>query len=188
MKAFVANALKGADALQLRDIAPPGSLTAGQIRVAMRAASLNYRDVLILTGAYAPMTIKDLIPCSDGAGEVIETAADVWRVKTGDRVALTYSPHWIGGEWEMPPKPLGRGGGIQGVMCERLVVDQSEAVVLPAHLSFAEGATLPCAALTAWYALCGPAPCAKPGYSSVSNVTRREPTLFTTRSARPTAR
>jgi NADPH:quinone reductase-like Zn-dependent oxidoreductase len=158
MKAFVATSLKGADALEIRDIASPGSLGPGQIRVSMRAASLNYRDLLILTGAYAAATIKDLIPCSDGAGQVIETGPEVWRVKSGDRVALTYSPYWIGGEWEMPPKPLGRGGGVQGVMCEQLVVDQSEAVLLPAHLSFAEGATLPCAALTAWYALCGPAP------------------------------
>jgi len=158
MKAYVATSLNGAESLEIREVAVPPALGPGQIRIAVRAAALNYRDLMILSGAFSASTIPDLIPCSDGAGEVIETAPDVWRVKTGDRVALTYNPYWIGGSWEIPAKPLGRGGGVQGVMCEQVVVDQAEAVVLPAHLSYAEGATLPCAAVTAWHALCGPAP------------------------------
>jgi len=158
MKAFVARSLDGVESLEIRDIAPPGSLGPGQIRIAVRAASVNYRDLMILSGAFSASTIDDLIPCSDGAGEVVETASDVWRVRTGDRVALTYNPFWIGGFFEIPAKPLGRGGGVHGVMREQVVVDQSEAVLLPSHLSYAEGATLPCAAVTAWHALCGPAP------------------------------
>ena len=121
----------------------------------MRAASLNYRDTIFLSGAYRSATIADLIPCSDGAGEVVETATDVWRVKVGDRVALTFNPDWLGGEWRPSPGSLGRGGALQGVMCEQVVVNQAETVVLPKHLTFEEGATLPCAAVTAWHALCG---------------------------------
>jgi NADPH:quinone reductase-like Zn-dependent oxidoreductase len=158
MRAFVASSLDGIDSLEVREVPTPGALGPGQIRVALRAASLNYRDLLILSGTYREMTVQNLVPCSDGAGEVIETAADVWRVKSGDRVALTYDRHWIGGAWELAPGPLGRGGGYQGVMCEQVVVDQSEAVVIPAHLGFDEGATLPCAAVTAWNALCEAAP------------------------------
>jgi NADPH:quinone reductase-like Zn-dependent oxidoreductase len=155
MRAFVAQTLHGIDSLRLCDIPAPGALGPGQVRIAMRAASVNYRDLMVLAGAIGEMTITNLIPCSDGAGEIIETAADVWRVKPGDRVALTYDRYWQGGAWELSPSPLGRGGGYQGTMCEQVVADQAEAVVLPPHLSFAEGATLPCAAVTAWSALCG---------------------------------
>jgi NADPH:quinone reductase-like Zn-dependent oxidoreductase len=43
-------------------------------------------------------------------------------------------------------------------MQEEMVVHHSEAVLLPAHLDFAEGAALPCAGVTAWHALCGATP------------------------------
>jgi NADPH:quinone reductase-like Zn-dependent oxidoreductase len=137
----------------------PGPLGAGQIRIDMRAASINYRDTLMLDNAYArPAT--GLIPCSDGAGEVTEIAPDVTRVKKGDRVALTYNPEWIGGAYRASASPaaLGRGALVPGVMQEELVAHQSEAVLLPDHLSFEEGATYPCAGVTAWHALCGPSP------------------------------
>ena len=156
MKAFVSRAPSGADYLVMEDIPAPGPLVAGQIRIAMRAASLNYRDLLMLSRTFGPL--ENLIPVCDGAGEVIETAPDVWRVKVGDKVALTVNPHWIGGKWTPSPGAGGRGGGLPGVMREQIVVDQIEAVVLPAHMTCEEGATLPCAALTAWYALCGGAP------------------------------
>ncbi len=158
MKAFVSRTLQGADSLLLTDVAAPGSLAPGQIRVAMRAASVNYRDLLVLSGALRSVTLPELIPCSDGAGEVIEVAPQVWRVKVGDRVALTFDPNWIGGPWQASPTAAGRGGAIQGVMQDELIVDQNEAVILPSHLGFDEGATLPCAAVTAWHALCSAAP------------------------------
>jgi NADPH:quinone reductase-like Zn-dependent oxidoreductase len=158
MRSFISHALDGIDTLALEDVPAPGPLGPGQIRVAMRAASLNYRDLLVVTGALRDFTRPDLVLCSDGAGEVIETAPDVWRVRTGDRIALTFNPDWIGGAFTPSPGAAGRGGALQGVMTDELVVDQSEAVRLPDHLSFADGATLPCAAVTAWHALCGAAP------------------------------
>jgi NADPH:quinone reductase-like Zn-dependent oxidoreductase len=156
VKAYVASALNDLNSLTIKDAPAPGPLQRGQIRVGMRAASLNYRDLLLLFGAYP--SIPDLIPCSDGTGEVIEVGPEVWRVKPGDRVALTFNPDWIAGPWQPSPAGPGRGGAVQGVMCEQLVVDQHEAVLLPSHLSFEEGATLPCAGVTAWNALCGAAP------------------------------
>jgi NADPH:quinone reductase-like Zn-dependent oxidoreductase len=157
MRAYVARSLTGIDALRIEDQPTPAPLCAGQIRVAMRAASVNYRDLLVLSGKLGPVT-DALIPCSDGAGEVIDVAPDVWRVKLGDRVALTFNPDWIAGEWRPTPGASGRGAALPGVMRDEMVVGQHEAVVLPDHLSFEEGATLPCAAVTAWHALCGAAP------------------------------
>lgn len=158
MKAFILRNGKGIDALAMEDIAGPGALGPGQIRIAMRAASLNFRDTLFLSGAFGPPGADGLIPCSDGAGEVIEAASDVRRVKVGDRIALTFNPDWIGGPFRPTFGVQGRGSVLTpGVMREEIVAHESEAVLLPAHLSFEEGAALPCAGVTAWHALCGAA-------------------------------
>jgi len=157
MKAYVSRTASGIDSLTIEEIAPPGALGPGQIRVAMRAASINYRDTMVLSGAFG-VPPQGLVPCSDGAGEVIEVAADVQRCRTGDRVALTFNPDWIGGPFRATPGGLGRGAYLPGVMREEIVVHASEAVVLPPHLSFEEGASFPCAGVTAWHALCGPQP------------------------------
>jgi len=159
MKTFVSRAPTGVDSLVIEDAPAPGPLGPGQIRIAMRAASVNYRDFLALSGAIgARGPGGGLIPCSDGAGEVVETATDVWRIKVGDRVALVFNPDWIGGPWQATTGVLCRGSGLPGVMQEEMVVHHSEAVILPAHLDFEEGAALPCAGVTAWHALCGAAP------------------------------
>ena len=159
MKTFVSRAPTGVDSLVIEDAPAPGPLGPGQIRIAMRAASVNYRDFLALSGAIgARGPGGGLIPCSDGAGEVVETAPDVWRIKVGDRVALVFNPDWIGGPWQATTGVLCRGSGLPGVMQEEMVVHHSEAVILPAHLDFEEGAALPCAGVTAWHALCGAAP------------------------------
>ena len=158
MKTFVSRTPDGVDSLVIEDRPAPGPLGPGQVRIAMRAASINYRDFLALSGAIGVRGPGGLIPCSDGAGEVIETAPDVWRIKVGDRVALVFNPDWIGGPWQATTGVLCRGSGLPGVMQEEMVVHHSEAVILPAHLDFEEGAALPCAGVTAWHALCGAAP------------------------------
>lgn len=158
MKIFCTHSASGIDSLQLEEVPVPGALSAGQVRVAMRAASINYRDTMAVSGQFGPPGPQGLIPCSDGAGEVIEVAPDVNRFCVGDRVALTFNPDWIGGPWRPSSAAMGRGSIIAGVMQEEMVVHQSEAVALPSHLSFEQGAALPCAGVTAWHALCGPAP------------------------------
>jgi NADPH:quinone reductase-like Zn-dependent oxidoreductase len=159
MKAFVSRSGKGINSLSMEDVAAPARPGPGQIRVAMRAASLNFRDLLFLSGTFGPPGPDGFIPCSDGAGEIVETGADVRRVKVGDRVALTFNPDWIGGPFRLTSGGLGRGSMIlPGVVREEIVVHESEAVLLPPHLSFEEGAALPCAGVTAWHSLCGPAP------------------------------
>jgi len=45
------------------------------------------------------------------------------------------------------------GGSIDGMLADYAVLEEDGVVVLPAHLAFEQGATLPCAAVTAWHAL-----------------------------------
>ena len=144
---------EGIDSLTLRE-APMPKPGRGQVLVRMRAASLNYRDLMVLTGRYARgAPLPDLVPLSDGAGEVAEIGPDVTRVKPGDRVAGIFMQSWLGGEVEPADAASSLGGAIHGVLAEYMLFDQNGLVTLPAHLSFEEGATLPCAGVTAWNAL-----------------------------------
>jgi NADPH:quinone reductase-like Zn-dependent oxidoreductase len=128
----------------------------GQVLVRMRAASLNYRDLAIIRGQYMLGPLPDnLVPLSDGAGEVVETGTDVTRVKVGDRVAGIFMQSWIGGDMEAEHGLSALGGALHGTLAEYVVFDQDGLVPIPAHLSFEEGATLPCAAVTVWNCLYG---------------------------------
>jgi len=143
----------GIDTLRQVELPEPGAPGPGQVRVRLHAASVNPRDLQMLGGRYGAWVKPELIPLSDGAGEVLDVGPGVWRVAPGDRVALTFHPHWIAGAMEANPAMLGRGGAVDGALAEQCVVSEHELVKLPPHLSYEEGATLPCAALTAWAAL-----------------------------------
>jgi NADPH:quinone reductase-like Zn-dependent oxidoreductase len=158
MKTFLSHTLSGIDSLVIEDRPAPGPLAGGQIRIAMRATSVNYRDLMGVVGTFGNQGGQGFIPCSDGVGEVVEIAPDARRVKVGDRVALTFNPDWIAGPWRANTSILCRGSSLPGVMREEIVAHYNDVVVLPAHLSFEEGATLACAGVTAWHALCGAAP------------------------------
>jgi NADPH:quinone reductase-like Zn-dependent oxidoreductase len=133
------------------DIPTPGR---GQVLVRIRAASLNFRDLSVATGRYVMGTLPpNLVPLSDGAGEVVETGPDVTRVKPGDRVAGIFMQGWLGGELEPAHRETALGGAIDGVLAEYVVFDQQGLVHIPAHLSYQQAATLPCAAVTAWHGL-----------------------------------
>ena len=148
----------GIDSLVLQEQAVPRP-GAGQVLVRMRAASLNYRDLMVVTGRYARgAPLPDLVPLSDGAGEVAETGAGVTRVQPGDRVAPIFMQTWIGGDIEPEHAASSLGGAIHGVLAEYAVFSQDGLVKLPRHVSFEDGATLPCAAVTAWNALYGGRP------------------------------
>jgi len=124
-----------------------------QVLARMRAASLNYRDLLVVTGGYFGGTAqRDTIPLSDGAGEVVAIGSEVTRFKVGDRVSGTFFQNWIDGPPAPEPRPA-IGSPADGVLAECILLDQRDAVAIPAHLSFEEGATLSCAAVTAWNAL-----------------------------------
>ncbi|HEX7872618.1 MAG TPA: NAD(P)-dependent alcohol dehydrogenase [Sphingobium sp.] len=154
MRIFVTRDGAGIDNLRLEEAPAPGPVGPGQIRVAMRAASLNYRDLLWMRGEFGPPGPDGLIPCSDGAGEVVETGPGVSRFRTGDRVALLFNPDWIGGPFPLTTGGMGRGSiALPGVMRDEIVLHEGEAVPIPDHLSYAEAACFPCAGVTAWNAL-----------------------------------
>lgn len=125
----------------------------GQVVVRMRAASLNYRDLLMVQGKYNPKQPLPLVPCSDGAGEVVAVGEGVTRVKPGDRVASLFAQKWIAGEPTREKARSTLGGPIDGTLAELVVLDAEGMVKAPDHLTDEEASTLPCAAVTAWSAL-----------------------------------
>ncbi len=125
----------------------------GQALVAMRAFSLNYRDLRVVEGTYNPKMKLPLVPLSDGAGEVVAIGPGVTRVSVGDRVAGSFMQAWIDGELDDRKYQSALGGAINGVAAEHCVFDESGLVRIPDYLSFEEAATLPCAAVTAWNAM-----------------------------------
>lgn len=132
------------------DVPRPGP---GQVLVRMKAASLNYRDLLIVTGRYPGMESQGLIPMSDGAGEVVEVGAGVSRFAAGARVIGCFFETWLGGPMNPGHYAASLGGTAPGVLTEYRVFPEQALVDMPAHLSFEEASTLPCAALTAWNAM-----------------------------------
>jgi NADPH:quinone reductase-like Zn-dependent oxidoreductase len=155
MKAYRLDAFNdGFASLNLRE--QPIPLPArGQIVVRIKAASLNYRDLVVAWGQH-PGTKPGLIPLSDGAGEVVAVGEAVHRVKPGDRVIPGFHQTWISGPVEPEFMRGMLGGGIDGVLAEYVLLDQQGVVRLPEYLSYEEAATFPCAAVTAWSALtCG---------------------------------
>ncbi len=126
----------------------------GQVLVRMKASSLNYRDLVVPERGYGSYTgTLPLIPVSDGAGVVCDIGPGVSRVAVGDRVCPTYFQNWIGGEPDLERLTQSLGGPIDGTMTEIMCLSEQGVVKTPAHLSDAEAASLPCAALTAWSAL-----------------------------------
>ena len=144
---------KTANALQLargnRTVKAPAP---DQVLIRVAAASLNYRDLLTLQDASS--TREGLIPLSDAAGTVVAVGSAVTRWKEGDRVSANFFPDWTEGAFSASHLSNALGGGqTNGVLSEFITANEASLVEIAAHLSFAEGATVPCAGVTAWHAL-----------------------------------
>ena len=124
-----------------------------QVRIRMRAASLNYRDLLMIRGLYNPRQPLPLVPLSDGVGVVEAVGPGVSRVSVGDRVAGIFSQRWISNPPSLERVMFTLGGPLDGMLTESIVLDEDGVVAVPEYLTDVEAATLPCAALTAWSAL-----------------------------------
>nr|WP_153823314.1 NAD(P)-dependent alcohol dehydrogenase [Polyangium spumosum] len=124
-----------------------------EVVLKMRAASLNYRDLMTVRGQYNPRQPLPLVPLSDGVGEVIEVGPAVTRVKRGDRVCPIFTQAWQDGELDAEKLKTTLGGPLPGVLSELFVASESGLVKVPDHLSDEEAATLPCAGVTAYNAL-----------------------------------
>jgi NADPH:quinone reductase-like Zn-dependent oxidoreductase len=124
-----------------------------QVLVRVAACSLNYRDLAIVSGNYRAPVKENVIPLSDGAGEVVEVGPGVTHFKPGDKVAGNFSQRWYGGQAAPENVNHALGGPTDGMLAEFVALDEQGTVKLPAHLSLHEGATLPCAGVTAWHAV-----------------------------------
>lgn len=128
----------------------------GQILVAMRAASINYRDLSTVKGM-APIALP-LIPFSDGAGEVVAVGDAVSRFAVGARVCPLFYQSWLDGPVTRENRRQALGGSLPGILQDLFLLDAEGAAAIPPHLDFPEAATLPCAGLTAWRAVAVEAP------------------------------
>jgi NADPH:quinone reductase-like Zn-dependent oxidoreductase len=131
----------------------PAALGPRDVRVRIHAVSLNYRDLVTARNAHRRTKGPWLVAASDGAGEVVEIGASVTRLRVGDRVAALFFPDWLDGELTPAYHARALGGSADGMLAQEVVLDERSWVSLPPHLSFEEGATLPCAGVTAWNAL-----------------------------------
>ncbi len=124
-----------------------------QVRLRVLAASLNYRDLVVIQGEHGSAVKPPLIPVSDGVGAVDEVGGAVTGLQVGDRVCPLFFRTWYSGD---PPVDLYRhslGGPLDGMLCTHMVVDAADVVKIPDTISNLAAATLPCAGLTAWSAL-----------------------------------
>ncbi|MBV9266368.1 MAG: NAD(P)-dependent alcohol dehydrogenase [Acidobacteriaceae bacterium] len=124
-----------------------------EVLVRMTAASLNFRDHMVVAGAYNPKLKRPMTPLCDGVGIVEEIGAEVVRWKKGDRVTATFMQKWVEGPVSREKAGSALGGAIQGIAREYAVFHEEGLVRPPDHLTDEEAATLPCAAVTAWHAL-----------------------------------
>src|SRR6185437_8643562 len=120
---------------------PDPELGPGQVRVRLRAASLNYRDLIMADRPPRP----GLIPVSDGAGDVVEVAPDVVDMRPGDRVAGGFFADWASGPSRHANLSSALGGDVDGVLSELVVCQATAVTKIPDALTFAEAATFPCA-------------------------------------------
>jgi NADPH:quinone reductase-like Zn-dependent oxidoreductase len=138
--------------LELKDasVRAPG---AHEVLIRVRAVSLNRRDVLVMKGQYPIAPRDSLVPLSDGAGEIAAIGPGVTRFHVGDRVVAIFFQRWLRGPQPADVATSALGGDIDGMLTQYATLSEEGVVALPKNLSFEEGATLPCAAVTAWNGL-----------------------------------
>lgn len=123
------------------------------VLVKIHAVSLNYRDLMLVQGRYDPHVQKPRIPCSDGAGEVVAVGSAVTAFRKGDRVVAPFFLDWLDGPVTAAAPASALGGAIDGTLTTHQIFPERALVPIPEKLSYAEAATFPCAAVTAWHAL-----------------------------------
>ncbi|MCB1140329.1 MAG: NAD(P)-dependent alcohol dehydrogenase [Leptospiraceae bacterium] len=135
--------------IEERPLQKPGP---GQLLLRMKAASLNYRDLLMVAGNYNPRLKMPLVPCSDGVG-VVEEAGEGCARKPGTRVSPIFARTWHDGPPFREMLKRTHGGPLDGTLQQFMVVPEEDVVHVPEHLGDEEAAALPCAGLTAWSSL-----------------------------------
>ena len=152
MKAWEIVSDSGINGLSLgeRDDPIPGP---NEVLLAVKASSLNYRDLSTILNPSVRNISYPRIPNSDCAGEILSVGCDVTSFKSGDRVMGCFFQQWASGDISSIAMNSALGGPIDGVLCEKVVLKASSIIAVPDHLTLEEASTLPCAAVTAWNAL-----------------------------------
>jgi NADPH:quinone reductase-like Zn-dependent oxidoreductase len=151
MKSITLSTPGGLDQLKLNHSAEPGEPETGEIRVRIRACSLNFHDYAVVVGAI--LTEDNRIPMADGAGIVEAIGEGVSEFKIGDPVVSTFFPDWLTGPALIGNFSTTPGDGQDGYACEQVVRPTNWFTHAPKGYTHAEAATLTTAGLTAWRAL-----------------------------------
>ncbi len=133
-----------------RNLKGPGR---GEVLLRMKAASLNYRDILTVKGLYNPRQTFPLVPLSDGVGIVEEIGPGVKNLRPGRRVCPIFAQAWISGPITRDAVRSTLGGPLDGTLTQYMILKEEGLVIVPGYLTDEEAACLPCAQLTAWSAL-----------------------------------
>jgi NADPH:quinone reductase-like Zn-dependent oxidoreductase len=144
----------GFDGLAICDLPNPEP-GPNQVLVELKAASLNFRDLMMVKGLYDKNQPLPMTPFSDGSGVVVAVGDAVKTIQVGDRVAGAFMQGWVEGPYNRPKSQTALGGSLPGTLATHILLAEAGTVVIPDSLSFEEAATLPCAGVTAWNALFG---------------------------------
>jgi len=129
---------EGIDSVQVQRVQSPPEMEPGQVRIAVKAASINFPDLLMMQNKYQYKPEVPFILCSEGAGIIKEVGLDVKGFKVGDRVFFSTGTNGAAAE-EILMAP---GQGFGGQLCH-----------LPNQLSFSQGAGFLMGYTTAYHGL-----------------------------------
>ncbi|MAC41243.1 MAG: NAD(P)-dependent alcohol dehydrogenase [Pelagibacterales bacterium] len=139
------------ESLIIEDKTNPKIVNKNDVLIKIKAASLNYRDLIMISGGYGKMGgAPPFIPISDGAGIIQEIGTDVKKFKKGDKVILPFFKNWNSGNISDLTALSALGGIEDGVMQELMIFNEDKVVKAPDGWTSLESCTLPCAAVTAW--------------------------------------
>lgn len=151
------------DVLKLHEQASVPKPRVGEVLVRIHAVSLNNRDLQVAKGTY-PGAQDNIIPCSDGAGEVVAVGPDVKKWRAGDKVMATFTQDLLSGQVDDPALfATMLGAGCNGTLAQYRVLPSHGLVRMPEKYTYEEAATLVCAPVTVYNALFGGANPIKPG-------------------------
>jgi len=150
MKSVVVQQPGGLDKLAIVERPDPTPKT-GEILVKWHATSLNFHDFLVAIGGI-PVP-EGRIPMSDGAGEIVAVGEGVSEWKTGDQVMSLFFQDWMEGKPTLPKTRFVNGETVDGFITEMSCVPAHSVTRMPKGYTYAQAATLPCAAATAWRGL-----------------------------------
>lgn len=151
MRALILRSATGLDAACVEEV-PASSPVEGEVRVALKAAALNHRELWIARGQYPGMTLPSILG-ADGAGVIDAVGPGVDPGCVGEGVLLYPGLRW-GDDPDYPAAGFGLlGMPGPGTIAQSICVPADSAVPLPQHLDFAQAAALPLAGLTAWRGL-----------------------------------